>query len=177
MDNEHPDPTGPEKPEGPKAAHDGQPNGGKNVAETAVEEETEVQESPMEGDGQLTLGGLGVPRRASTVAHVSMQSARREIDGRLDPERDHVFIVKGRVAGVSADYTRIDDASAKISSAAATQKVRPLSIGRVAVELEEAVSLMGAIPKEAAAQAARELTTLLERHVSEEERERHLALV
>ena len=173
------DDSGPEPPEEPTAARDGAVKGGESVADAATsEEEIQATEPPMEGGGgQLSLRGLGLPARTEVTGHVSVMSARREIDGRLDPQRDHVLIAHARVAGVNTDYKRADDADAKISSAAATQRLRLLSIGRLAPELEAAAALLVAVPEDDREQAARELVMVLERYVTEEERERIPALV
>jgi len=170
------DDGGPETPDEDKPVTDAEPTNGSSIAAQAEEEAPlEPEEPAMQGDGQLSLAGLGLARRTAVVSHVAFQSARKEIEGRMDPNRDHVFVVKGRVAGANVDYTRADD-NAEVSSAAAAQKVRPVAVRRVAPSLEAVVMQLGALDPEVQEEVAGRLATVLEEYVPEEEHERTLAL-
>jgi hypothetical protein len=165
---DHADPTGPEKDEDPGAALDGEPSSnGKSIADQAEEEAPlEQQEPPMIGDRQLSLAGFGVPRRVGAVSHVSLMSGRKEIDGVLNPEQDHLMLVKARVKGGSHDYERADETPA-IKAATATQNLRPLSIRRIPPEIEAVVQQLMTVEEGDLTAVAERLGSVLEEYLPE----------
>lgn len=104
--DEHPDPTGPETPEEPTAARDGDPvdnvtplrGGGESIGERAEngDEPQEPQPPPLEGTEQLTLAGLA--RRGMPIESViSIMSKEHPIKGMYKPDEEVVLIVTVRV--------------------------------------------------------------------------------
>lgn len=176
--DDHPDPTGPDAPEEPSAAHDGEPtdNGtGSSIADQATdpapEEEVEVSEPPMRGDGQLSLGGLGLRRSTEIESAISIMSARRPIDGRLDPEKDHVIVLRVRAHGFDGTFRRSDADSPRIDGATVGLKWRPLSVRRVPPELEEAVHRIPLVEEDQIAELASRINGVIEEYLPEDLRE------
>lgn len=90
---------GPETPDEPTAARDGEPNGnGSNVSDQADDEVQIPSAPPVAGDKQLSLAGLG-PKRTPIEAEVSLMSAAVPASGLIDPEKEGQLLVSYLPAG------------------------------------------------------------------------------
>lgn len=134
---EVPDPTGPEKPEEPKRAKDGaETSNGKSISEQAIDPVPDVPPPPpLQGDKQLSLGGLG-RKGAPIESRVSIMSASVEADGLFDPETEGMVVLSYEPHDYDYKPKR---KNGKVVGWKLVQSLRPTHVVKVPSELEERV--------------------------------------
>jgi hypothetical protein len=157
--SEHPDPTGPEPPEGgAAAAHNGEVGETDELHDALTGNGEEAPEEPpappMEADRQLNLRSIGL--KVKPTMKVTLKSGTRDIAGILEPEEDHLLAVQVRPGGIYTDFQH-EANSAKIKGATGSLKLEPLRITRIPREFEAIVQALEEVPAEMRAQIARDM--------------------
>lgn len=140
------DPIGPQKAETEGKAKDGEEagngNGGRSVSEQAADGAApEVPPPPpLEGDKQLSLGGLA-KRGAAVENRVSLMSASTEADGLFDPDTEGQLIVSYEPAGYGYVPVRKDG---KVTRWKLVQQLRVKSVQKIGPELQQAIEAVNA---------------------------------